>query len=97
MLRKVYESPGADTRIVKRMARLVEEGLIVGETTLRPRDQVDDLRRVGSDHASPRALLRPVLEVEADVRDRLEVEPERADGCDRDLDRALPRVGRLER
>ena len=86
---RVRAAAGSTARVVERVAGLVEEGLVVGEATLRARDQVDDLRRVGGDHAGPRALLRPVLEVEADVRDRLELEPERAHRLEADLDGAL--------
>ena len=86
-----------DAGVVERVARLVEERLVVGETTLRARDQVHDLRRVRRDHTGARILLRPVFGVESDVRDRRHVEPE----CERrrqgDLDGALLRVRRLER
>ncbi len=67
--------PRADARVVECVPRLVEKRLVVGETSLRARDQVDDLGSVGCDHAGSRALLRPVLEVEADVRNRLESNP----------------------
>ena len=69
--------PRVDAGVMERVARLVHERLVVGEAALRARDQVDDLRRVGRDHARARVLLRPVLEVEADVRDRRQVEAER--------------------
>ena len=67
-----------DARVVQRVPCLVQERLVVVEAALGARDQVDDLRRVGRDHAGARRLLRPVVEVEPDVRLGLEVEPERA-------------------
>ncbi len=54
--------------VVERVTGLVEERLVVVQAALRAGDQVDDLRRVGGDHAGPRRLLRPVVEVELDVR-----------------------------
>src|SRR5919204_5044343 len=82
--------------VVERVPRLVEEGLVVVQPTLRPRDQVHDLRRVGGDHAGARRLLRPVVEVEADVRVVGHPEAEPLQGLEADLDRALLRVGRVE-
>jgi hypothetical protein len=49
------------------------------------------------DHAGARRLLRPVVQVEADIRVVLEVEAEPLDRVHADLDRALLGVGRLER
>ena len=54
--------PRVAARVVERVARLVEERLVVGEAALRARDQVDDLgrrrprsrRRAGSSAAGPR-------------------------------------------
>ncbi len=78
------------------MPRFVEERLVVGEAALRARDEVHDLRGVGGDHAGARALLRPVFEVQADVGDRVDLEPELANRLDAHLDRPVLRVGRLE-
>ena len=66
------------------------------QPALRPRDQVDDLRRVRRDHARPRRLLRTILEIELD-RLLLEVEAEVGKRFEADLDGALLRVRRLER
>ena len=82
---------------MERVTGFVEERLIVGEPALRSCDEVDDLGRIGGDYAGAWTLLRPVLEIEADVRGRLEVEPEGADGLDAHIDRALLRIRRLER
>ena len=76
MLRKVYGSEGSQPGVVERVAGLVQERLVVVQPALRARDQVDDLRRVGRDHAGARRLLRPVVEVELDVRLLLEIEAE---------------------
>ena len=84
-------------RVVERVPGLMEERLIVGEPALRARDQVDDLRRVGRDHASARVLLWPILEVEPAVRDRPEIEAQRANRLDTHLDGAVLGVRRLER
>ena len=65
--------------VVQRMARLVEERLIVVEAALGACDQVHDLRWVARDHAGARRLLRPIVEVELDVRSCGEVEPERVE------------------
>jgi hypothetical protein len=62
---------------VQGVTGLVEERLVVVQSALRTRDEVHDLRRVGRDHARPRRLLRPVVEVEPDVSVRGEVEAER--------------------
>ena len=82
---------------MERVARLVHERLVVGEAALRERDQVHDVRRVGGDDAGARILLRPVLEIETDVRDRGEVEAERGGRLQADRCRAFLRVRRLER
>ena len=63
--------------VVQRMPRLVQERLIVVETALGARDQMDDLRRVARDHTCARRLLRTVVEIELDVRLRHQVEAER--------------------
>ena len=83
--------------VVERVPGLVQEGLVVVEAALGAGDQVDDARRVGGDHAGARRLLRPVVEVEADVRLVREVEAEVGQRREADLGRALLRVGRLER
>ena len=64
---------------------------------MRAGDEVDDLRRVGRDHAGARRLLRTVVEVEVDVLDPVELEAELRERVHADLDAALLRVGRLER
>ena len=97
MLAERERQPRVDAGVVQRVAGLVHERLVVGEAALRARDQVHDLRRVRRDHAGARVLLRPVLEVEADVRDRCHVEAERASRREADVDRALLRIRRLER
>ena len=86
-----------DACVMQRMTRLVEERLVVREASLRARDQVHDVRRIGRDDAGARILLRPVLGVEPDVRDRRHVEPERQRRGQADVDGALLRVRRLER
>ena len=65
-----------DAAVMQRMAGLVQERLVVVQAALRPRDQMDDVRRVARDHAGARRLLRPVVEVELDVRRRRKVEAE---------------------
>ena len=75
----------------------MQERLVVVQASLRARDQVHDRRRVGRDHARPRRLLGPVVEIEADVLLVLEVEAEPLDGIHANLDRALLRVRGLER
>jgi hypothetical protein len=82
---------------VQGVAGLVQEGLVVVEAALGPRDQVHDARRIRRDHAGARRLLRPVVEVEADIRVVLEVEAEALDRVHADLDGAFLRVRRLER
>ena len=67
---------GVEPGVVQRVPGLVQEGLVVVEAALGPRDQVDDRRRVGGDHARARALLRPVVEVEPDALVRGQVEPD---------------------
>ena len=67
-------------RVVQGVAGLVEERLVVVEAALGARDEVDDARRVGRDHAGARRLLWPVLEVGADPVLGLEVEAEGASG-----------------
>ena len=84
-------------RVVERVTGFVQEGLVVVEAALGARDQVDDVRRVGSDHACARRLLRAVVQIEPDPGSALDVEPERAERGDADLDRALLRVRLLER
>ena len=84
-------------RVVERVAGLVQERLVVVQPALRARDQVDDRRRVGRDHAGPRRLLRPVVEVGPDVRVAGEVEAELLQRLEADVGRALLRVRRLER
>ena len=64
-------------RVVQRVARLVEERLIVVKTALCARDLVHDLRWVARDHAGARRLLRTIVEVELDVRLRVQVKAER--------------------
>ena len=64
------------SRVVQRVACLVEEALVVGEPALRPGDEVDDERRIGWDHARPWSLLRAVLEIGADVLVVREIEAE---------------------
>ena len=86
-----------DARVVQRVAGLVHERLIVGDAALRARDQVHDVGRIRGDHAGARILLRPVLEIELDVRDRGHVEAERLHARHAHVDRALLRVRRLER
>src|ERR671910_1672006 len=86
-----------DAGVVERVACLVQERLVVVQPALRARDQVDDLRRVGRDHARARRFLRPVVEVEPDPGDRCHVQAERLQRRHADLDRALLRVGALER
>ena len=76
-------------RVVERVAGLVQERLVVVQPTLRARDQVDDLRRIGRDHAGARRLLRPVVEVGPDVRVGGEVEAERLQRLEADVGRAL--------
>src|SRR4029453_16969144 len=61
------------------------------------RDQVHDARRIRRDHAGAWRLLRPVVEIEADVRLVLEVEAEGLDRVHADLDGGGLRVRRLER
>src|SRR5687768_17638335 len=51
--------------------------LFRSQSTLGSRDQVDDLRRIGCDHAGPRRLLRAVVEIEANVPVRGQIEAER--------------------
>ena len=64
-------------RVVERVPGLVQERLVVVQPALRPRDQVDDGRRIGGDHARARRLLRTVVEVRLDVRVGREVEADR--------------------
>src|SRR5947207_9697187 len=79
------------------MTRLVEEGLVVVKAPLRAGDQVDDRRRIGRDHARPRRLLRPVVEIEPDAWCLVELEAGALQGVEAALDRALLRLRRLER
>ena len=83
--------------IVERMTGLVHERLVIVQATLGAGDQVDDLRRIGGDHACARRLLRSVVEVEADVPIGRDVEPERAQRLQADVGRAVLRVGAVER
>src|SRR5262249_9307307 len=83
--------------VVQRVAGLVQERLVVVQAALRPRDQVDDARRVARDHARARRLLGTVVEIELDVRLRREIEAELGQRGEAYLGRALLRVGRLER
>ena len=89
--------PRIDACVVQCVAGLVHERLVVGEAALRTRNEMHDLRRVGGDDARARILLRPVLEIEPDVRDRIHVEAERLDARETHVDGALLRVRRLER
>jgi len=82
---------------VERVPSLVEERLVVVQPALRARDQVDDARRVGGDHAGARRLLRPVLEIGPDAPLGLEVEAERCERRETDGHAPLLRVRRLER
>jgi hypothetical protein len=86
-----------DARVVQRVTGLVHESLVVGKPALRARDQVHDVGRIRCDHARARILLRPVLEVEANVGNRGHIEAERLDGRHAHVDRALLRICRLER
>ena len=45
---------GIAARVVERVPGFVHERLVVVEASLRPRDQMDDLRRIGRDHARAR-------------------------------------------
>ena len=83
--------------VVERVPGLVQERLVVVEPTLRPRDQVDDPGRVGRDHARPGRLLRPVVEVEPDAGDVLDVEAEPLERLDAHRHAAILRVRALER
>ncbi|TMK56543.1 MAG: hypothetical protein E6G60_18085 [Actinobacteria bacterium] len=87
---------GVDARVVQRVSGLVQERLVIVQASLCAGDQVDDLRRVGGDHAGPRGLLRPVVQVEANGR-LGHVEPERGHRLETDFRRAFLRVDRLER
>ena len=87
---------GVDARVVERMARFVEERLVVVQPALRARDQVHHLRRIGGDDARARSLLRAIVEVEPDRRLR-QVETEPGNCRETNLGRAILRVGRLER
>ena len=84
-------------RVVQRMTCLVEERLVVVEAALGARDQVHDARRVGGDDARARRLLRAILEIGADPLLRVEIEAERAERREADLDASLLRVRGLER
>ena len=84
-------------RVVERVPRLVEEGLVVVEAALRSGDQVHDLRRVRGDDAGARRLLRAVVEVELDARLVREVEAEVRERVHAHLDGAILRVRALER
>ena len=86
-----------DTGVVQRVTGLVEERLVVVQSALCPRDQVHDARRVGCDHAGARRFLGPVVEVEADVLVRGEVEAERRQRRETDVGRPVLRVRRVER
>ncbi len=88
---------GVAAAVVEGMARLVQERLVVVQPALRAGDEMHDLRRVARDHARAGRLLRAILEVEPDVRLRLEVEAERGQRREADVRRAVLRVGRLER
>ena len=68
-----------DVRVVQRVARLVQEGLVVVDPSHRAGDEVDDPRRIRGDHAGARRLLRAVVEVGADPGLVGEVEPDRAE------------------
>ena len=83
--------------VMQRVTDLVQERLVVVQASLGARDQMHDGRRVARDHAGPRRLLRPVVEIEPDVRLRGQVEAQRLERLQADLRRALLRVGRLER
>jgi hypothetical protein len=82
---------------VERVAGLVQERLVVVEAALGARDQVDDARGIGCDHTGAWRLLRAVVQVEADARHLVQVEPDRRQRGDADLDGALLRVRLLER
>ena len=82
---------------MERVPGLVEKRLVVGEAALGARDQVDDVGRIRGDHAGARILLRAIFEIEPDVRDRLQLEAQRANGLDADLDGTILRICRLER
>src|SRR5438105_4851025 len=84
------------TAVVERVARLVQERLVVVQPALRARDQVHDARWIACDHARARRLLRTVVEVEVDVRRGAQVEAELFERADADLGRAFLRVCRLE-
>ena len=86
-----------DARVVERVPRFVQERLVVVQPALRARDQVDDVRRVGRDHAGARRLLRPVVEIEPDPGHLVHVQADRLQRRHADLDRALLRVRLLER
>src|SRR5206468_12429501 len=83
--------------VVERVTGLVQEGLVIVEPALGARDQVHDGRRIRRNHAGARRLLRPVVEIEADVRLVLEVEAELLDRVHADLDGTILRVRRFER
>ena len=83
---------GVAPGVVERVARLVQEVLVVLESALGARDQVHDRRGVGGDDARSRRLLRAVLEVGADVPVLLEVAAERAKRLDADPGGTLLRV-----
>ena len=83
---------GIDVRVVERVPGLVQKRLVVGEPAHGARDQVHDLRRICRDHTGAGSLLRPVVEVELDVRLGGHVEPERTDGGQTDFRRTVLRV-----
>jgi hypothetical protein len=82
---------------VKRVAGLVQEGLVVVEPALGACDQVDDVRRVRGDHAGARRLLRAVLDVEVDLRVVREVEAQLRQRVEADVNGLVLRVRLRER
>jgi hypothetical protein len=82
---------------MERVPGFVEEPLVVVQPALCPGDQMDDLGRVRRDHAGPRVLLRPVVEVEADVLVGGQVKAQSRQALEADGDGPLLRVRVRER
>ena len=67
------------------------------QASLRPRDQVHDLRGIRRDHTGTRRLLRAVVQIELDVALCCEIEAERGQRLQADLRGTVLRVRRVER
>ncbi len=88
---------GIAAGVVEGVPRLVEEALVIVQTALGARDEMDDGGRIGGDDAGARVLLRAVLEVEPDVLVGGEIEAEPRQRLEADRHRALLRVDGRER